>query len=124
MIFIEHFTIKFSSVTPTTDAVYTPIIKYSSPSIPSAEALTVHSGFSKFLSEVNHHRISIHAGGNNKCRDSFAWVTGKEIGRNALLIVVFEEIKHLFLNSVQTLPAMSDRSSRLISTGYITKCII
>ena len=119
MLFSKHLPVKFTSVAPASYAVYTPIIEYSSPSVPSAKSFTIHAQFSKLLTEVDHHRISVHTGGNDQCGNSFTRVAGKEIRSDTLLVVILQEVEHLFLYSIQTLPAMSDSGCRFISTSYI-----
>ena len=119
MFFSKHLPVKFTSVAPASYGVYTPIIEYGSSSVPSAESFTIHAQFSKLLTEVDHHRISVHTGGNDQCGNSFTRVAGKEIRSDTLLVVILQEVEHLFLYSIQTLPAMSDSGCRFISTSYI-----
>ena len=101
MIFGEHFSIKLTSVAPTTDSLYTPVVKDGGSPVSSAESFIIHTHFSKLLPKVNHHGICIHTGGNNECRDAFTRITGKEIRSDTLLVVILQEVEHLFLYSIQ-----------------------
>ena len=124
MLFGQHFTIKLTAIAPATDRIHTPVIKYRSSSVSSAETFAIHSQFSELLTEIDHHRIGIHAGGNYQSRDSFTRISGEEIRSDTLLVMIFQKVQHLLFYSVQTLPTVSDRSCRFITASYITKCVI
>lgn len=113
-------TIKPSMITPSPDTIHTPVVKDSGTSIPSAKSFTVHARLPKFLTEVNHHRVRIHTGRNHQSRKCLKRITRKEIGSNALLIMVFKEVQHMFLNIIHSLPARSNSCSRGKSTRYST----
>lgn len=107
-LFTEQMRIPAPAVTPAVNAVYVPIVEDSGSSVLSAETLAVHSFFAQFLSEIDHDRIASQAGRYDEGRNSLEWIASKEVGCNALFIVVFQEIQHVVLNVVYTLPAVGD----------------
>ena len=108
LLFTEQMRIPAPAVTPAVNAVYVPIVEDGGSSVLSAETLAVHSLFAQFLSEINHDWIASQAGRYDEGRNSLERIAGKEVGCNALLIVVFQEIQHVVLNIVHALPAMGN----------------
>ena len=104
----EQMRIPASAVAPAVNAVHVPVVEDGGSSVLPAETLAVHSLFTQFLSEINHDRIASQAGRYDEGRNSLEWITSKEVGCNALLIVVFQEIQHVVLNIVHALPAVGD----------------
>ena len=87
-LFTEQMRIPASAVTPAVNAVYVPIVEDGGSSVLSAETLAVHSLFAQFLSEINHDWIASQAGRYDEGRNSLEWIASKEVGCNALFIVV------------------------------------
>ena len=124
MFFGQHFAVKLTAIAPATNSIHAPVIEYRSPSVSSAETFAVHSQFSKLLTKINHHRIGVHTSRNDQSRDSFTWISCKEIGSDALFVMVFQEVQHLFFYSVQTLPAVGDGCRGFVAASYIAECIV
>ena len=62
LFFGQHFSVEVAAVSPATDGVYAPVVEDGGPSVSAAESFAVHAWFSKLLSEVDHHRVGVHAG--------------------------------------------------------------
>src|ERR1700754_4524269 len=77
---------------------YTTIIKYGSTAVVIAKALFAQSRLANFLTKVDHYRASIHRCGYNHARYGQPVVTGKIIGGNALLIMIFHKTQHMLVN--------------------------
>src|SRR5690606_10675782 len=52
-------------VVPAPDGVDRPVVEDGGTAIPSAETLFVHSTLTQLLAEIDHHRVEIHACGDN-----------------------------------------------------------
>lgn len=87
-LFTEQMRIPASAVAPAVNAVHVPVVEDGGSSVLSAETLAVHSLFTQFLSEINHDWIASQAGRYDEGRNSLEWIASKEVGCNALLIVV------------------------------------
>ena len=68
LLVVKQVQVVTAVIAPTANAVYAPVIEYSGASVSSAESLAIHARLAKFLTEVNHHRVGIHASRNNQCR--------------------------------------------------------
>ena len=102
---IKQVGIKSSVVSPAPYAVNAPIVEYCCSSVSAAKSFRIHSAFAKLLSEVYHDWVCVHACRYYHSRECFVRVSCKIIGCNTLFVVVFQEIKHVTLNVVHTLPA-------------------
>ena len=57
----QHLAVELAAIAPTADSIYTPIVKDGCTSVPAAETFTIHAQLTKLLTEINHHRIGVHA---------------------------------------------------------------
>ena len=90
----------------TTQRINRPIIKDGSSAIFAAKPFLIHTSFSIFLTEIEHKRILLHQYGGNQRRNSLVAITGKEIARNTLFIMIFQEIEHVITDIVSLLPCL------------------
>ena len=79
---------------------HTPIVENRCPTVTAAEALHVHTALTEFLTGVNHKRIGVHAGTYHQSRQSTLCISSKEVGGDALLVVVLQEVEHVLVDIV------------------------
>ena len=68
LLVIKQVQVVTPMIAPTANAVYAPVIEYCGASVSSAESFAIHARLTKFLTEVNHHRVGVHASRNKQCR--------------------------------------------------------
>ncbi|OAV74815.1 hypothetical protein Barb7_01630 [Bacteroidales bacterium Barb7] len=111
-------------VDPVADSFHAPVVVDGGSSVHATEALFVHAALAQFLSAIDHDRVGVHGGGDNHGGDGGKRASGEEIGGDALLVVVFEEVQHTVLYVFQTLPATGDAGSGSLSADNGTKGIV
>ena len=85
-----------------------PIIEDCCSSIYTAETFMIHSPFAEFLSTIKHKRIGPHQDCNRGSRDCLITLSRKEITCYTLFIMIFEEVEHMFVDIIRSLPPMGD----------------
>ena len=103
------------AVAKTVERVYVPIIEDCGTAVASAESLSVHTALAEFLTGINHQRIGAHKRRNRQRGSRLFARAGKEVGGDALLVVVFEEIKHVRADIVHALPLSRDARGRRLA---------
>ena len=112
------------AVAKTVERVYVPIVENRGTAVASAESLSVHTALAKFLSGINHQRISAHKRRNRQRGSRLFARAGKEVGGDALLVVVFEEIKHVRADIGYALPLSRDARGRRLAAHDGTERVV
>ena len=120
LITCQFLTIEVSPIIPASQGIRTPVVENGGASVLTTESFFIHTCFAQLLSGIDHHRIGIHASGNHQSWDGLTGIIGKETRGNAQLIMIFEEVEHVFLDIAHLLPTSADGSSRL-ATLYHSK---
>src|SRR5690606_15093841 len=93
--------VEFAVVHPFLMLGHSPVVKYCRPPIVSLKSGSPDSRLPHFLSKINHGRPLVDCCAYHKCRESTPWVSGEEFRSNSLLIMVFEEVHHVMIDTCQ-----------------------
>ena len=88
--------------------VESPIVEDGGAAVESAKALGLHARLAESLSGIVHIGVCSQEQGNGYCGQCPTWIACKEVGGNALLVVVLEEVEHVVANVVGLLPLAGD----------------
>ena len=74
----------------------------------SAVSFRVLAFLAEFLTEVDHHGSGADGGGHYERGGYEVGLSGKLFGGEAMLVVVFEEVEHVWLHVAEALPASGE----------------
>ena len=76
-------------------AFETPVVEDGGTTIGTLEAFGIHRRFAQFACEIVHIGVAVDQGADVECGDCGLRVLAEEVGGNALLVVVLEEVEHM-----------------------------
>lgn len=100
----QEFLTYVSFVVVAFDAADGPIVEDGGTAVFSAKSFDVHAAFAYFLSEVYHDGVGVHCGAYYHGGFASFAAACEEVGGEALFVVVFHEVEHATLESVEVLP--------------------
>ena len=106
------------------DGLYCPVVEYGRPAVKSAESLCIHASLAKLLSSIHHDRIGVQPCAHHESRQGTFGTATKEVAGNALLIVVFQEIEHLWQDIIHGLPLARNVMSWTLTTHDVAQTVV
>ena len=106
------------------DGVYAPVVEDRRTAVTSREALGIHPTLAELLPGIDHERITAHECGDDDCRNGFHTVSAEEITGNALLVVVLQEVEHVWADVVNVLPVVGDAACRAAVADDVAQTVV
>ena len=79
----------------------------------AAESFLIHSPLADFLTGIDHERRPVEIKGSIECGECIYGILSEEIRCEALLVVIFQEIQHIWLQISERLPVPGNLLCRL-----------
>ena len=115
---------KAAIVVAPTKRVDTPVIENRGATVAAREALGIHATLAKLLTGIHHERVAAHQSRNHHARNGLTTIATEEIAGYALLIVVLEEVEHVFLDVGNVLPVIGDAACRTAVANDVAHTIV